>query len=101
MFHRGLKTLAGAVTFSVAIGSGLSALAAPDVEAGASPGAVQKAEERDPKVCKRFKPTGSNISKTFCFRKSKWDTMREESQRGLRDLSDQSAVNTRSAEGSR
>lgn len=101
MFDRRITTLAGAVVFGVVIGSGQPALAATEAAESASPAAIQKAEEQDPKICKRVKPTGSNIPKTYCFRKSRWDTMREESQRDLRELNDRAAVNTGSAEGSR
>ena len=66
-----------------------------------SPAEIQKAAEQNPKICKRFKPTGSNIPKTFCFRRSTWDAMREESQKGLRDLNDRAAVNTGSSENRR
>ena len=66
-----------------------------------SPAEVQKVEEQNPKICKRFKPTGSNISKTYCFRKSTWDAMREDSQQALRDLNDRASVNTGSSEGRR
>ncbi len=97
----GFRAPAGAILVCTLIGFGMPVLAASETSEDPSPAQIQKAEEQDPKVCKRFKPTGSNISKTYCFRKSTWDGMREESQRALRDLNDQSSVNTGSGEGRR
>jgi hypothetical protein len=100
MFRIGFPVPAGAVIVSAMLCFSAPVLADSET-AGPSPAEVQKVEEQNPKICKRFKPTGSNISKTYCFRKSTWDAMREDSQQALRDLNDRSSVNTGSSEGRR
>ncbi|MGD8829405.1 MAG: hypothetical protein PVF57_02270 [Pseudomonadales bacterium] len=59
--------------------------ASADALASATPAEIQRAEEQDPMVCKRFKPTGSYIARRYCLRKSQWDLMREEGQRAARE----------------
>jgi len=95
------RIAAGAVIVSAVICFNTPVLADAKGGESQSPSEVQKVEEQNPKICKRFKPTGSNISKTYCFRKSTWDAMREDSQQALRDLNDRSSVNTGSSEGRR
>lgn len=101
MFAIGFRASAIAVLAGVVLGFGTPVAAETASVETTSPADIQKAAVQDPKVCKRFKPTGSNISKTYCFRKSTWDTMRENSQRELRDLNDRASVNTGSGEGRR
>ena len=101
MFRIGIPVTACAVAFGAMICFGAPALADSEAESGSSPAEIQKAEEQDPKVCKRFKPTGSNISKSYCFRKSTWDRMRDDGQRTMRDISDRASVNTGGGEGPR
>ena len=95
------RVCAGAVLLGALIGVGPAALAGNEAGESPSPAEIQKAEDDNPKICKRFKPTGSNISKNYCFRKKTWDAMREDGQRTMRDISDRASVNTSSGEGPR
>lgn len=92
MNHVSRSVLGGSV-FLAGICLGTTALgdASADALASASPAEIQRAEERDPMVCKRFKPTGSYIARRYCLRKSQWDLMREESQRAAREAIAQSS----------
>ena len=40
---------------------------------------------KDAKICKRIKPTGSRIVKRYCLPKSEWDDMRSGGQRAARE----------------
>ncbi len=39
----------------------------------------------DPRVCKRFAPTGTRISKKVCKKQSEWDALRANAQEGGAD----------------
>ena len=88
MHRNGNAVSAGAVVFSALICWSVPAPAesAAEYSQSPSPAEIQRAEEEDPKVCKRFKPTGSAIAKRFCYRKSTWEKMQKESQEMLRDI---------------
>ena len=79
---------AGAWLFSTLICCSAPVLADSEADYSRSPtpAEIQRAEEEDPKVCKRFKPTGSAITKRFCYRKSTWDQMQKDSQEMLRNI---------------
>ena len=96
-----ILVIGGVVLSGWLILSAVPVLGDSRANAAASPAEIQQAEEQDPKICKRFKPTGSNIAKRYCFRKSTWDAMREGGQRAMRDISDRASVNTSSGETSR
>jgi len=96
---RFIPVLAGTVIVSAMICFATPVLADAETAESQAAAEIQKAEEENPKICRRVKPTGSNISKTYCYRKKTWDAMREESQRYMRDINDRSSVNTGSDEG--
>ena len=88
MFRIGSSAPAGAAVFSAMLCFAAPALADSEADYSQSqtPAEIQRAEEEDPKVCKRFKPTGSAITKRFCYRKSTWDKMQKDGQEMLRDI---------------
>lgn len=88
MFRIPTSLPAGAMVFSTLICCGVPALADSDANdaPAPTPAEIQRAEEEDPKVCKRFKPTGSAITKRFCYRQSTWDRMEKDGQELLRDI---------------
>ncbi len=65
--------------------AGYAGQASAESSVPSNPQEAQREAMEDPMVCKRFTPTGSRISKKFCYKRSEWDAMREGGQRAARD----------------
>ena len=84
----------GLISAIAVVGAAVSASAGAQTSA-VSPSEAERSAEDSKVICKGEKKTGTRFGKRVCKTAAQWERMRQEQQRGAKEMIDRAVIETR------